>query len=307
MSWDAFGKKVTFYVPGMIRCDGITGRYQAVSITGAACALQCEHCGGELLRSMIPAESPEALVKTCLRLTERGDHGVLISGGCDGYGRLPWDRFLGALREVRDRTHLFLSVHSGLVDRPTARRLKDAGVDQALIDVVGDEDTYRSVCHLPFGTSAILSSLEALADAGLEIVPHVVCGLHFGEIRGETRALQIIARFPVAQLVVVSVMKVPGKAAGRFAQPAAEDIADLIAEARFLLPAVPISLGCARQRGNRRLERLAIDAGVNRMALPSEEAVEHARGYGLEVRLQPTCCSVSRDLSAALQQIHRSS
>ena len=299
-SWEVFGKKVTFYVPGMIRCDGMTGRYQAVSITGKACALQCEHCGGALLRSMIPAVSPEALVKTCLRLAERGDHGVLVSGGCDGYGRLPWERFLGALREVKDRTHLFLSVHSGLVDRPTARRLKGAGVDQALIDVVGDEDTYRSVCHLPFGTSGIRSSLEALAGAGLEIVPHVVCGLHFGEIRGEMRALQAIARFPVAQLVVVSVMKVR-KAAGRFAQPAAEDIADLIAEARFLMPAVPISLGCARQRGNRRLERLAIDAGVNRMALPSDEAVGHARSYGLEVRLQATCCSVSRDLSVPLQ------
>ena len=51
------------------------------------------------------------------------------------------------------------------------------------------------------------------------------------------------------------------------------------------------------------MERLAIDAGVNRMALPSDEAVSHARSYGLEVRYQATCCSVSKDLSEAVLEV----
>jgi len=297
-SWEAFGKKITFYVPGMIRCDGVCGRYQAVSITGGACMLQCEHCRGELLRSMIPATTPEALMEKCLRLAEGGNHGVLISGGCDENGRLPWDRFLRAIREIKDRTGLLISIHSGLVDDATARGLKEAGVDQALIDVVGDDETYGSICHVPFGVSEIVSSLERLRGAGLEIVPHVVCGLHFGELRGETRALQIISGFDVRQLVIVSVMKIQGRSEGGFVVPRAEAVAEIIAEARCIMPEVSISLGCARQRGNRRLETLAIDAGVNRMALPSEEAVEHARRYGLEVKFQATCCSVSEDLSA---------
>jgi len=297
-SWETFGKKLTFYVPGMIRCDGLCGKYQALSITGEECALQCAHCKGELLRSMIRATTPRALVDQCIQLAERGNHGVLISGGCDRDGRLPWPPFLPAIREIKDRTGLLVSVHSGLVDAPMARRLKEAGVDQALIDVVGDDDTYRSVCHVPFGVSEIVSSLEALESAGLEIVPHVVCGLHFGEIRGEARALQIISRFDVSQLVIVSVMKLPGKSDARFGPVRPEAIAEIIAEARVRMPHVPISLGCARERGNRRLEMLAIDAGVNRMALPSDEAVEHARDYGLEVRFQATCCSVSRDFSA---------
>ncbi len=296
MSWETFGKKLTFYVPGMIRCDGVSGKYQAVSITGEACALQCEHCKGELLRSMIRAATPRALVDQCIQLAERGNHGVLISGGCDRNGRLPWGPFLPAIREIKDRTGLLVSVHSGLVDPATARRLKGAGVDQALIDVVGDDDTYRRVCHVPFGVSEIVSSLEALESAGLEIVPHVVCGLHFGEIRGEAKAVQLISRFDVGQLVIVSVMKIPGKSDARFGLPRAEAIAEIIAEARSVMPHVLISLGCARQRGNRRMETLAIDAGVNRMALPSDEAVEHARAYGLEVKFQATCCSVMKDL-----------
>jgi uncharacterized radical SAM superfamily protein len=254
---------------------------------------------------MVRATAPRDLVDECIRLAECGNHGVLVSGGCDEKGRLPWEPFLPAIREIKDRTDLLVSVHSGLVDPSTACGLKEAGVDQALIDVVGDDDTYRSVCHVPFGVSEIASSLEAMRGADLEIVPHVVCGLHFGEIRGEARALQLISRFDVNHLVIVSVMKLPGVSDARFCPVRAEAIAEIIAEARLLMPEASISLGCARQRGNRKLETLAIDAGVNRMALPSDEAVEHARGYGLEIRFQPTCCSVSEDLSADILQSRR--
>jgi uncharacterized radical SAM superfamily protein len=52
-------------------------------------------------------------------------------------------------------------------------------------------------------------------------------------------------------------------------------------------------LGCARERGNTRLETLAIDAGVTRMALPSEEAVAYARRRGLHIVYQRTCCSLA--------------
>jgi lipoyl synthase len=295
-SWEVFGRKLTFYVPAMIRCDGVSGKYQALSITGDECALQCEHCKGGLLRSMHRASTPEALVAACLQFHRSGNHGVLISGGCDRNGRLPWDRFLSAIREIKDRTDLLVSIHSGLVDRDTACRLKEAGVDQALIDVVGDDETYRRICHVPFGTERIISSVEALESAGLEVVPHVVCGLDFGAIKGERKALQIVSGFSVSQLVIVSVMEIQRKVGAGFRPPRAQEIAEIIAQARLLMPRVLISLGCARQRGNRRLEQLAIDAGVNRMALPSEEAVEHARRYGLEVRFQATCCSVSEDV-----------
>jgi len=76
-------------------------------------------------------------------------------------------------------------------------------------------------------------------------------------------------------------------------------VADIIAEARFKMTGTKISLGCARQRGNSRLEVLAVDAGVNRMALPSEEAIARAMDYGLDIKYQRTCCSVSQDLSGS--------
>jgi lipoyl synthase len=298
LSWRHVGKRITFYLPGMFRLDGATGKYPALSITGGACALGCDHCQGKILNSMISAESADKLVSRCRGLAAKGNHGVLISGGCDAEGRLPWDRFLPAIATIKSETGLFISVHSGLVDDSDAVGLRQAGVDQALIDVIGDDETFRSVYHLPCGVDRIAASMASLQRAGLPMVPHIVCGIHYGQIRGEKTAVAMISRFKVQQVAIVSLMTLPGTCMEKMRPPAPEAVADIIAEVRFAMPHVPVSLGCARQRGNRCLEVLAIDAGVNRLALPSEEAVERAESYGLDIRYQDTCCSVLPDRSA---------
>jgi uncharacterized radical SAM superfamily protein len=287
------GRRITFYLPGMFRLDGHTGRYPAVSITGDRCALQCDHCQGKILAGMPPAADPATLVATCRRMADQGHIGVLISGGCDPDGTVPWKAFLPAIETIKSTTDLLISVHCGLVDFETARDLKQAGVDQALVDVIGDDETYQAIYHVPFGVERIDAAMEALSLAQLPIVPHIVCGIAYGQIRGEYAAVDMIARYAIAQLVVVALMRIPGTPAVRSKPPNAEQVADIIAAARFQMPEVPISLGCARQRGNRRLEELAIDAGVNKLALPSERAVARAKYYGLEINYQPTCCSVT--------------
>ncbi len=81
--------------------------------------------------------------------------------------------------------------------------LKAAGVDQALVDLVGDDDTLRRVCHVPFGVERVAAALEALQAAGIPVVPHIVCGLDGGRMVGEEHALDLVARFRLEQLVVV--------------------------------------------------------------------------------------------------------
>jgi uncharacterized radical SAM superfamily protein len=299
-SWQTFGKGITFYLPGMFSYNGLSGNYPGISITGNECALRCDHCQGRILEPMLPATEPEKLVERCRRLWEKGSQGVLISGGCDRMGRLPWERFIPAIAEIKRRTGLYVSVHCGLVDDESASGLKGAGVDQALIDVVGDDETYQRMYHVPFGVSRIVASLLSLAQAGLPVVPHIVCGLHYGRIQGEHEAIEMIAQVSPEQVVIVSLMSLSGTPVSHVEPPAPEEVAEIIAETRFRLPETRISLGCARERGNVLMETLAIDAGVNRMAIPSEEAIEHARSYGLEIRYQRTCCSVSRDLSGAV-------
>lgn len=298
LSWKRFGKKITFYLPGMFAYNGMGGRYPAVSITGGNCALKCDHCQGKLLETMIPASGPEQLVDVCRRLKRKGDVGVLLSGGCDEEGRLPWKAFIPVVSKIKRETGLYISVHCGLLDLETAVQLKRAGVDQALIDVIGDDETYQAVYHVPFGISRILSTLEILRRAEIPVVPHVVCGLNYGEIKGEIRALEMIAPFAPSQAVLVSLMGIPGAKMAKLEGPGPWEIAEIIAEARMKMPDTMLGLGCARQRGNARIEELAIDAGVNRMVIPSDEAVQRARHYGLEIRYQKTCCSVAADFSS---------
>ena len=297
LSWERFGKRITFYVPGMFSLNGIKGKYPAVSITGNDCALHCDHCAGKLLQTMIPAPAPVELVETCRSLKERGALGVLLSGGCDDRGRLPWETFVPAITQIKKETGLYVSVHCGLLDHGTAAQLKRAGVDQALLDVIGDDRTYRDVYHVPFGVSRIASTLNALARAGLPVIPHVVCGLYYGKLVGEMRALDMIAPLRPEQVVIVSLMGIRGSFMEKLPGPRAEEIAEIVAEARLKMPYSLISLGCARERGNSVIDTLAIRAGVNRMVIPSDEAIDLARKYGLEIRYQRTCCSVSADFA----------
>jgi uncharacterized radical SAM superfamily protein len=295
LSWRHFGRCIVFHLPGMFRLDGVTGQYPALSITSGRCDLGCDHCQGTILDGMIHVESPDQLVSRCRQLAARGNQGVLISGGCDTKGRLPWDRFLPAIRKIKIETDLYISVHCGLVDDSDAFGLKRAGINQALIDVIGDDETFKSVYRLPFGVDRIEATMASLQRAGIPIVPHIVCGVHYGKMQGEKNAVAIISKFKVQQVVIVSLMAIPGTRMAKVRPPAPEAVADIIAEVRFAMPQTPISLGCARQRGSSRLEVLAIEAGVNRLALPSDEAVASAEAFGLNIRYQKTCCSVSRD------------
>ncbi|MCP4219463.1 MAG: radical SAM protein [bacterium] len=293
LSWQRFGKKITFYVPGMFVCNGTRGKYPAISITGSQCELQCEHCRGVLLKPMIEALSPEALIEKCLRLNEKNAIGCLISGGSSKNGQLPWDRFAPAIAEIKKKTKLKVSVHTGFLDRPTAETLKEVGVDQALIDVVGADETMKEIFHLDYGIEQVERSLAAVYEVGLNVVPHIIIGLHYGELKGEARALEMLKKYKPEMLVFITMMPLPGTELFKLDRPYPEEVAEIIARARLAMPDTTISLGCARPRDKRGefIELYAIDGGVSRMALYSDEAVQRAEAYGLEITYEKSCCS----------------
>lgn len=274
--------------------DGRRGRYRAISITASRCELDCEHCKGQLLRTMPHAPDPETLFRLGCEAQSRGDHGMLVTGGCDAAGRLPWKQFIPAIARLKSTTGLTITVHAGQTDRETARALKDAGVDQALVDVMGDDTTVREVYHLAEGTAVIRRTLDALAEAGLEIVPHILFGIHYGTEKGEKAALEILKEYRLGNYVVVVIMPFRGTPMAQVQPPPPETVAAFVALARLTLPQVRASLGCARPRGRyrRELDLLAIKAGINSLALPSEPALEEARTRGLEIVYRETCCSL---------------
>lgn len=294
------GDNFTFYLPGMIRYGNMRGLYPAISLTGDRCKLMCEHCKGLLLKPMIKATSPEILIKNCLNLARSGHSGVLLSGGSDFEGRLPWSKFYQAIGRIKSETNLFISVHSGFLDFSTATSLKEAGVDQALIDIMGDEETAKKIYHLD-GVQEVITSLDNLSRSGLDVVPHIVAGLMYGRIHGEYNALSIISRFQPSALVIVVLTPLKDTPMSTVSPPFPIEIARLIARARLMMPHIPISLGCERPRDKegQLMEELAIHAGATRMAVWSTKTVDMVLNLGLKPLFQPTCCSVPyrKDLS----------
>ncbi|BEQ14817.1 hypothetical protein [Desulfoferula mesophila] len=295
LSWQHHGAKLGIYLPGMFTAYGRKGRYPAVSITGQECRQGCDHCRGQLLRTMRPACGGEALYALGKRLAAQGQLGMLISGGSDPQGRLPWDSVLGGIERLARETDLVLTAHVGRIGAATARALKAAGVRQALIDVVGSEGTARRVLHLPDGLAAQSETLAACAEAGLEVVPHIIMGLDHGHIIGEYDALELVAALNPRRVVFVVLMPLKDTPLARAEPPAVEEVASFMAQARLRLPAARHHLGCARPRGRyrARLDGLAVRAGINALAIPSDGALEQARSLGVKVSFQDTCCSLA--------------
>ncbi|MFH1058851.1 MAG: hypothetical protein V1797_09285 [Pseudomonadota bacterium] len=289
------GPELAIHLPGMFRAYGRRGRFPAASITGPICQQNCAHCGGRLLETMHPATTPEELLALGRRLEAAGMAGLLISGGSDRAGRLPWEPLVPAIAELAATTNLILTAHVGRIDRATARALKLAGVRQALYDVVGDAATAREILNLPDGLAAQAETLDACQTAGLELVPHVIIGLHHGRMLGEGRALEIVADLNPQRVVFIVLMPLKNTGLAGVTPPAAAEAARFIASARLHLPAARHHLGCARPRGRYRqeLDALAVAAGVNALAIPSEGALRAAEALDRPVSLAETCCSLA--------------
>jgi uncharacterized radical SAM superfamily protein len=291
-------KKVHFYAPSFMYyktryyCSSPTN-FSTISVTGKGCALNCKHCGGKVLETMQPAKTPEKLFEVATKLKQNGALGCLVSGGCLPDGSVPLRQFIPALEKIKRELGLTVIVHTGIIDTATADALKKAGVDAALIDIIGSDETIKAVCNLNVTVEDYANSLRALHKARLNFVPHVIVGLHNGELKGEFHALRMIRAHNPSALVVIAFTPIRGTAMAEVKPPQPTDIARVTATARLMFPETPLALGCMRPKGKHRVETdvLALKAGVNAIAFPSEEAIRYAENQGYELSFSSYCCA----------------
>ncbi|NJD32589.1 MAG: radical SAM protein [Gammaproteobacteria bacterium] len=269
--------------------------FPSFSITAAACGLNCDHCRAEILKPMIPATSPLMLDQKVRHLVATQDlQGFLLSGGSNRRNEIPYERYYPVVERLkRDFPYMKIAIHTALTDEAGARAMEAAGVDTAMMDVIGADETIRDVYHLDRPVEDFEATLAALCATSMEVSPHIVIGLHYGRILGETNALDIVSRHRVTALVLVVVMPFYAKP-GLYAVPEATDVGRIFGEARRRLPDRQVLLGCARPPGmhKRVVDAYAVMAGLDGIAFPADGAVAVANAIGRPYHQEHACCSI---------------
>jgi uncharacterized radical SAM superfamily protein len=297
-----FPDEVIFYTPGLkhFKTSEYDGQsiteFVSISVTGRACALNCEHCKTTALKGMIDLlRFDGSLFDLCRELVGRGTKGVLISGGSDRNGAVPLLKHVPDMIRVRDELGLTIRVHPGIPDEETCEALSQVDLDGVMLDIIGDRETIRDVYHLDCTPQDYEAVLERLERHNISIFPHIILGHYFGKMRGEWQALEMLLRHPPKSLVLVILTPLTGTPMMSVEPPPLSDIAAFFETARKALPSTPIIVGCARPMGQLKAEidRVAIESGLNGIAYPAEGIVELAKLRGLKPRFINACCGVN--------------
>ncbi|MBT3659379.1 MAG: radical SAM protein [Rhodospirillaceae bacterium] len=269
--------------------------FPAFSITAGGCALMCDHCQAKILEPMIPATNPEMLEQKVRDLVLMQDlQGFLLSGGSNRQNEIAYERYYPSVEKLkREFPHLKIAIHSALLDETRAKRMESAGVDTAMMDVIGSNQTIRDVYKLERPVEDFEATLAALCSTKMEIVPHIVIGLHYGKILGEAEALDICSRHDIHALVLVVIMPFYAKA-GTFETPKSADVGRIFMEARTRLADRQVLLGCARPPGmaRREIDAYAVMAGLDGIAFPADGMAAVAETIGRPFHQEHACCSI---------------
>ena len=269
--------------------------FPAFSITGGGCALMCDHCQAKILEPMVPVVKPEILEEKVRDLILMQNlQGFLLSGGSNRRNEIDYSRYYPVIEKLKTEfPHLKIAIHTALTDEASAKRMEAAGVDTAMMDVIGAQETIRDVYHLERSVDDFEATLAALSSTNMEISPHIVIGLHYGRILGERNALEMVSRYNVGALVLVVIMPFYAKP-GTFITPASRDVGEIFLEARKIMGEKPVLLGCARPPGmaKREIDTYAVMAGLDGIAFPADGVVQVAEAINRPYSQSHACCSI---------------
>lgn len=267
-------------------------KFPAVSITGKSCGLNCSHCGGHYLDSMISATDPEKLYDTCKRISEEGGTGILLSGGCDDKGKIDINPFYSTLRQVKKELSLTINIHTGLLGSEEIEELSRIKIDTVSFDLVADDSVISDVYHLENKIDDYYNCLKSMQDAGLEVVPHICIGLNPDSNSGELKAIDLLKEFRPERLIFIVFIPTKGTPMENMNAPEPDNVSEVISYAKSQLPGTELVLGCMRPRRPRQYEAIALDAGIDGIVLPSKRFVEELKNEGWQIIMEEKCCAL---------------
>lgn len=252
-----------------------------VSVTGAACELNCAHCGGHYLKHMKPLAA----------MAQAGaDTGAswLVSGGCRSDGAVPVEEHLARLAELKQ--HRRYNMHVGLVSAAVIEQLATVA-DCVSFDFVTDAATIQEV----FGNNRTVDDYIACYQAlrrRVKVMPHICIGLKGGQICGEYQALEQLQNLGAEALTFIVFMPTRGTRYADRQPPSLAETARLLSHARLMFPHLTLNLGCMRPGGRYReeIDKWAVRIGFDTIVNPAPAAVLLARNLGLTLTRGEECC-----------------
>lgn len=269
--------------------------FPTISVTGGKCALNCDFCKGKYLQDMIHIDNPKDLYETCIDLESRGAKGVLLSGGYNEEGYVPFETYTNEISRVKEDTNLFLSIHSGRTPKKLVQELSDAGVDMVDFELTPYEPVPSPGAGKEKKNEDYLEILGLIDEEIPNVSPHILLGLESGELEAEKRTLKSLRRTNLTALVFLTIIPPDGNE--EYESPEPGKVGEIVSEARKEFPKTPLALGCMRPRSEKRTltEIQALKAGIDRIVLPSEKTKKAARDMGLELREIGSCCAVPKE------------
>lgn len=264
-------------------------RTLSVSVTGAACQLNCAHCGGHYLSHMIPLSDLVAVEGRC----DAEVASYLISGGCSAQGVVPVVRSLDAVKRIGPGLGKRINMHVGLISEESDAQAIGSVADVVSFDFVGSNRAIRNVYGLERSVDDYSRSFELLANH-CRVVPHVCIGLDGGCPSGELTALRMISELGASEVVLIVFIPTPGTRFADRQPPELSYVQTVMETARSLFSGGTVKLGCMRPRGQYRskLDRMCLDLRVDSIVLPHKDAIERAYEMGLEVAWAEECCAL---------------
>lgn len=298
-----FSDDIKFYAPGLKSYNipefeqKKPNAFLPISITGNACALDCDHCDTKILDPMIPLDMKDGLFGMCKKMAGQGTESVLISGGSMKNGQVPFMKHIDDIKRIKDELGLKIIMHTGLVSEEMAEGLAWAGVDGVALDIIGAQETIEEVYHMNTTVADFDATLERLTRHGLSIRPHIILGLHYGKFLGEYPALEMIKKYPVHALIIVILTPMQDTPMKDVEPPATAEVEEFFQKARIAMPNSNILVGCARPGGEykKTVDLAAVSAGLNGIAYPAEGIIDFSKTKGLKPSFYENSCSCGID------------
>lgn len=239
---------------------------------------------------MLSAERPTELIEIAQRLETAGASGFLLSGGCTEEGYLPLQDYLGAVKEIKETTHLRINAHVGYPKASDIAPLVDSGIDVFSINDPINDRIGAEVLRLSDALTRYRETITSLRAAGApKVTPHFLIGL--GDHGEDIVGIERLSRSSPEALIVLAFLPLRGTPMGDRPSTSSTHIIEVLVRAKNLMPETRLTLGCMRPRGLVDMECYLMENILDGIVMPARQA-EARTCRTIRLKREVGCCAL---------------